>query len=91
MGGWCCSLGRSGDVVGVCVMLRAVLHVCRRGGLALCAISVLFPLWLVCPMKGSIVSTSMLLEPGWILILWEYFDGEGENSRSLLRDEMMMI
>jgi hypothetical protein len=34
-------------------------------------------------MKGSIVSTSILLEPGWILILWEYFDGEGKSPRSL--------
>jgi hypothetical protein len=27
-------------------------------------------------MKGSMVLTSMLLELGWILILWEYFDGK---------------
>jgi hypothetical protein len=54
-------------------MFRVVLHVCGKGGLALCVISVLFPLWLVCPMKGSMVSTSMLLELEWILIPWEYF------------------
>jgi hypothetical protein len=37
-------------------------------------------------MKESIVSTSMLLEPRWILIPWEYFDGEGKSPRSLSHD-----
>jgi hypothetical protein len=38
------------------------------------------------------VSTSMLLEFGWILIPWEYFDGEGKSSRSLSpRDGMISV
>jgi hypothetical protein len=56
----------------------------RRGGLALCAISVLLPFWLVYPMNGSIVSISMLIELfGWISIPWENFDGGSGSSRSL--------
>jgi hypothetical protein len=72
-----------GDIIGECVVGRVVLHVCGRGGLALCAMSVFLPFWLVYPIKESIVSTSMLFEPGWISIPWEYFDGESRSSRSL--------
>jgi hypothetical protein len=73
MGGWCWSLRWAGDIIGVCVVGQVVLHVCGRGGLALCAMSVFLPFWLVYPIKGSIVSTSMLFEPRWISIPWEYF------------------
>jgi hypothetical protein len=63
-----------GDVVGIGSVGQAVLHVCGRGGLALCAMSVLLPFWLVYPMKGSIVSISMLLSSlGGFSILWESF------------------
>jgi hypothetical protein len=35
------------------------------------------------PYERVMVSTSMLLEFGWIVIPWEYFDDEGKSSRSL--------
>jgi hypothetical protein len=62
---------------------RVVLYVCGRGGLALCAMSVFLPFWLVYPIKGSIVSTSMLLSPGGFQYHGNIFDCESRSSRSL--------
>jgi hypothetical protein len=59
--------------MGDLVVCQSILHVCGMGGLALCVISVFLPFWLVYPINGSLVSTSMLFEPGWISIPWEYF------------------